>query len=113
MQSKPSIRELIIIAAIILSAVTVFIISTALKSDGKTAVISVAGRVSAEINLNAEDKTFSLDSIENITFERKDNRIRIISSDCPDKICKKTGFISDCGETIVCMPNKIIVEIKD
>lgn len=41
-----------------------------------------------------------------------DNGANIIDSDCPDKICVNDGFISDPGEMLVCLPNKVVVEIK-
>lgn len=45
-------------------------------------------------------------------IEVGDNEIRVIEADCPDKIDVKQGSISRIGETIVCLPNKLVVEIK-
>jgi hypothetical protein len=28
---------------------------------------------------------------------------------CPDKLCQKTGVISQVGQSIVCLPNKVVV----
>ena len=33
-------------------------------------------------------------------------------ADCPDKICVNTGKISKIGETIVCLPHRVVVEIQ-
>jgi hypothetical protein len=33
-------------------------------------------------------------------------------ADCPDKLCEKTGKISKNGETIVCLPHRVVVEIQ-
>lgn len=41
-----------------------------------------------------------------------DERVRVIEADCPDKIDVKQGYISRIGETIVCLPNKMVIEIK-
>ena len=32
--------------------------------------------------------------------------------DCPDKLDVKQGYISKVGEVIVCLPNKLVIEIK-
>lgn len=31
---------------------------------------------------------------------------------CPDKLCKKTGTIDKTGQSIVCLPNKVVVFIE-
>lgn len=114
MRRTVSIRELIIIAVILLLGVTAFILLFSLKNDGTTAIISVDGKSVAEIELTvSQNKTFSVSEAENITFEVNNGRIRVVDSDCPDKICCNTGFISKSGESIICMPNKMIVEIKE
>ncbi|MDI3538029.1 MAG: hypothetical protein PWP58_146 [Bacillota bacterium] len=40
-----------------------------------------------------------------------DNKVRMESSPCPDKVCVARGWISLPGEAIVCMPNHIVVHI--
>jgi hypothetical protein len=37
---------------------------------------------------------------------------RMLDADCPDKICVKEGFKDKNGQTIVCLPNRFVVEIK-
>ena len=44
--------------------------------------------------------------------EVKEGRIRVKESDCPRRICLHTGWIQHPGETIVCVPNKIVIEIE-
>ena len=39
------------------------------------------------------------------------HKVHIIQSNCPDKICIKTGFISKPGQVIICSPNQVIVRI--
>ena len=45
-------------------------------------------------------------------IEIKDDSIAIIESDCPVKTCIKSGFISKSGQLLVCLPHKLMVEIK-
>ena len=45
-------------------------------------------------------------------IEIKDTSIRIEDADCRDKICIKSGFISKPGEILVCLPHKLMIEIK-
>ena len=34
-------------------------------------------------------------------------------ADCPDKICINMGTIRKKGQTIICLPHKLVVEITD
>ena len=45
-------------------------------------------------------------------IEIKDASVAIIEADCPDKICIKSSFISKPGQLLVCLPHKLMVEIK-
>jgi len=40
-----------------------------------------------------------------------DNKVRMESSPCPDKVCMARGWISLPGEAIVCVPNHVVVHI--
>ena len=41
----------------------------------------------------------------------KDGQVDMIEADCPDQICVDHKTISRNKETIVCLPNKVVVEI--
>lgn len=43
----------------------------------------------------------------------KDGKADMLDASCPDGICVKHYSISKRGENIVCLPNKIVVEIKN
>jgi len=41
-----------------------------------------------------------------------DEKVGMYEADCPDKICYSPEYISRPGETIVCLPNRIVIEVK-
>jgi hypothetical protein len=43
----------------------------------------------------------------------KDGKAFIQNADCPDKICAEHKPISKTGETIVCLPHKLVIEITE
>ena len=45
-------------------------------------------------------------------IEIGDEKVRVIEADCPDKLDVKQGYISKTGEVIVCLPNRLVIEIK-
>ena len=70
----------------------------------------------AQIKQGEEIKTVSLNKEENIELHGAtvcvfDGKIAITDSNCPDKVCVKTGGISKKGESIVCVPNGIVITI--
>ena len=42
----------------------------------------------------------------------KDGKADMLEANCPDHICVDQKAISKTGETIVCLPNKVIVEVR-
>ncbi|MBQ9155690.1 MAG: NusG domain II-containing protein [Eubacterium sp.] len=52
------------------------------------------------------------DGWENI-LKIEDGRVSMVKADCPDKICVDHKPIRNVGETIVCLPHKLVVEIID
>lgn len=41
----------------------------------------------------------------------KDGAVHMEEASCPDKVCIKQGTISKTGQSIVCLPNRVIVTI--
>lgn len=40
------------------------------------------------------------------------DKIRIKEADCGDQICVRRGWASKNGETIVCLPHKLVIEVR-
>lgn len=43
----------------------------------------------------------------------KDGTVSMKQADCPDQICVKHKAISKSGESIVCLPHKVVIEIQN
>ena len=71
----------------------------------------------AEIYLNGEKvATLPLDragewSNEHLKVVVEGGSVRVEDADCPDRICQRRGAISRAGDSIVCLPNKVVVRI--
>lgn len=42
----------------------------------------------------------------------QNSRVSITEASCPDKVCVHTGAISENGQVIACLPNRVAVTIK-
>jgi hypothetical protein len=87
-------------------------------------------KIDTQNSVNSEDfvvdgETVSIvkcnkDELENISnidsynvMIVENNTVNIIDADCPDKICVNHSTIENVGETIICLPHKLVVEIKE
>lgn len=57
--------------------------------------------------------SFTLEGADGLTntILVEPGRIRVSEAGCPDQICVHQGYISDGTVPIVCLPNKLIIEI--
>lgn len=76
------------------------------------AVITVDGQLYKTVPLNgaAEQIEIKTEFGHNI-LKKFDGGIQMIFADCPKKISMAMGFISRPNETIICVPNRVYVEI--
>ena len=79
------------------------------KTDHAQVVVSIDGNPYGTYDLNT-DQTVNINESNQIRIQ--DRTVRMIEADCPDQICVQTGSISKEHEMIVCMPHKVIVEIR-
>ena len=100
----------VLIAAAVIIAVIYYIIAGH-SANSAVCEISADGKVVQSVNLAEPDCEFTLTQNPNIRFSVKNHAIAFIASDCPDKICVKTGYISRAGQTAACLPNRVIIRI--
>ena len=81
----------------------------------KQAILRVDGKEIETFQLVEGKKgqryTYKSDTGETNIIEIDGDRIRISEADCGDQICVRRGWASKNGETIVCLPHKVVIEI--
>jgi hypothetical protein len=99
---------------IILTAVIVsFCIAAAaflffMRSGGETVQIYRDGELFAERSLN-KDETVNVDGMMDVVI--KNGSVHVENSVCPSGVCEHSGAVSKKGESIICLPNKILIKI--
>ena len=99
---------------VIIAVAAFLIINYVVKKDGSYAVIKVDGNVIKTLNLNSGETTIEVNGYQGGVNKVviNDGKVSMTEADCPDELCVKTGKISRVGETIVCLPHRVVVEIK-
>ena len=109
-------NDLILVGVILsLSLIGFFIFKLTMK-DGNLVSVSINGdeKYKYSITDNLETDIITGDDDENTnTLVIKDGEVYIKSANCPDKICVGHRPISKDGETIVCLPHKIVVSVTE
>ncbi|MGM8288355.1 NusG domain II-containing protein [Clostridium perfringens] len=106
---------IIIIVLIILSLMPIrLLISNNNSGDLKRVIISVNGEeyesLELKENLNKIIKIEEGLEINEICINK--GKVYMNHSNCIDKVCMRQGKISKIGESIVCLPNRVFIEIK-
>ncbi|MCI8484439.1 MAG: NusG domain II-containing protein [Lachnospiraceae bacterium] len=78
------------------------------------AVVYVDGKEQGRYALNHPQtvKISSGDGNYNV-LEIKENQAEITEASCPDKLCVKHRPVKKSGESLVCLPNRVVVEIEN
>lgn len=106
-------NDLILIGAILLVAVSfIFINKFFLQKPGNQVEVMVDGELYITLPLNVDTEMEIkgvLDSSNYLIIE--DGYAKVVEATCPDKLCIDQKKIKYRGETIVCLPNKVIVQV--
>ena len=108
-------RDALLLIFLLAGAAAIFIILFAVRGcgSGRKAVIKVDGNIIRECDIN-RDETIEVSGYNgghNIVVI-KDGQVSVTDADCPDKVCVDTGKINAPGQTIVCLPHRVVVEVK-
>lgn len=67
-----------------------------------------------EINLDEKYNEYTVEGYNGkVVLIKENHKIKVKEEISPLHLCSKQGFISKSYETIVCLPNKIVVKIVD
>lgn len=105
-------KDLILICSVLVLAAAFWLVPRAVGFFGNSKEQKLRITVSGE-----EYGTYSLEEDQVIKVgdtnvcEIKDKKVSMISADCPDQLCIHQRTIQLQGETIVCLPNKVVLEI--
>lgn len=106
-------QDWIFLGAVVAVAVLLLVAVSYHKDTGEEVVVTVEGKETLHYQLSQEIS---------VTIEGKDQgtnhmlihdgKVSLDDASCPDHLCVKQGEISAAGESIICLPNQVVVEIR-
>ena len=101
-------RDWFVVAAVLLLALGIWGIEKITQEPAEFLRITIDGNVYGEYELS-KDQVIEIGHTNRC--EIHEEMVTMIWADCPDQICVHTAAISKDGGTIVCLPNRIVLEI--
>ena len=100
--------DIILAFSLLAVALVLFVSFLLLKKSGEKVLVKVDGKTVYSGYLSSDNEL----KLKHNTVVIKDGRAFMKCADCKNQICVNTGKISKSGETVVCLPNRVIVEIE-
>lgn len=107
-------NDILLIGAIVILCLAALAFMLLSRKEGSKVIVYVGGNEHASFSLdeNVEYTVKQENGAYNI-FIIKDGKVDMIAASCPDKLCVKDRSIHYSNETIVCLPNNVVLEIAN
>lgn len=102
--------DIIVICFIAVLAAACAFIGSRGKPEATVCHVLYDGHI-VETRSLGKDASFRIKEAPGMVFEIKDGKAAVGYSDCPDKVCVKSGLIGHTGQKSVCLPNRVVVSI--
>ncbi len=106
-------NDWILISTILILSGILFLIYFLNKSTTNIAYVYHANDLIMTIDLTIDQQYVVNGDNGIVKIEVIDNKIRVVEENSPRHLCSKQGFISNSGQSIICLPNKIIIDLPN
>lgn len=97
---------------IIMAFISYIVIFNFMSKHGDVVEVYSQSKLIKRVPLDT-DTEFEVKIDNHVNVVRVENGfVFMLDADCPDKLCKKQGKIHNSGETIICLPNKIVIRVE-
>lgn len=80
---------------------------------GSQVTVTIDGQLYGTYSLN-DSQTIPIKQDNKTTnvLQIQNQKAKMIHADCPDQLCVHQSAISKSKQTIVCLPNKVVIEVE-
>lgn len=108
MKKKHIADVFLVIGLLVLTVIISIFIYKKQSTDNLLVEVSIDGKLKDTYYINLDTEVL-LPTGNKLVI--KDEKVFIEEANCPDKLCIRRGFISRENESIICLPNKLVVRI--
>lgn len=104
--------DLVLVGGLLVVATVLFLVLFFGSSRSAAAEVSVDGKVIMTLPLDT-DTVVTIDGVNGgkNTLVIGYRRAWVTEASCPDKVCVRHHAVRKMGQTIICLPNKVVVRI--
>lgn len=103
---------LFLAAAFLVSLAVAAAFSQVHKSAGAKVEVSVDGSLYGAYSLwEDQEIPIEINGVTKNVLSIREGMADMVTADCPDQLCVHQKAISKSGETIVCLPHRVVVEV--
>lgn len=107
-----TVHDILLAAGVLMAALLLFAVFGSGKGHGRMVTVTVDGTFYGSWSLY-EDREIRIGRGESANVLRiRDGQADMIRADCPDQICVRHKPVNKEGETIVCLPHKVVVTVS-
>ena len=103
--------DIILGVFVVFISAVLFAFSFTGENEKLTAEIYVSGEKAHSIDLNEVTESYTINENYCQLLIEKDG-VSFVFSDCGDKLCIKKGKLTKKGDTMACVPEKVVVVLK-
>lgn len=103
--------RLLILSVLLLSILAIPLLSGRAGGKAEVALVRVYDQVIERLPLEKDRKLSVTGRLGETVIEVRGGRVRALASPGPLQLCVNRGWISRPGEAIICLPNRVIIEI--
>ncbi len=105
-------RDIILALVLILLGIVCYGVIRLGQKKGSQVIIYEDQKEIGRYDLNT-DTTKEIQTAKGMNIlEIKNGMAYVTEADCPDQVCIRMGKISKTGETIVCLPHKLVIQVE-
>lgn len=104
--------DLLLLAGVLLFSLFFWVAVRLLSKEGSDLLVSVDGETRMTLPLDRDTEQVIETELGRNVIRIRNGSVTCEEADCPDKLCVKHHAIHREGETIICLPHKLVLEVK-
>lgn len=111
MKLSITLGDILLLTLVVAATVASFSGTALLANGGSVVVVELKGAAVYKGNLDEDRKVTVRGEHGDVRIQIRGGMVAVVGADCPNKVCVRTGWRSSAGESIICVPNRVVIRV--